>query len=76
MIIPIYKCEGAEIVIVEITVNQDGDVTNANIDRAKSMKDDCLLDAAYKAASKSKFNDDAKATSRQKGKITYMFVAQ
>lgn len=74
--VPVYKCQGAGQVVVNIIVNQNGDVENASIDKQKSDFNECLFEAAYDAALRSTFNNDAKAPAKQKGTITYLFVAQ
>lgn len=75
--IPVYKCEGYGKVVVQITVNQAGEVTSAVVDKTVSDKDECLNDAASDAALRSSFNYDNKnAPLKQKGTITYIFVAQ
>jgi hypothetical protein len=75
--IPVYKCEGYGKVVVLITVNQAGEVTSAIIDKAVSNTDACLLEASTDAALRSKFNfDNTKAPAKQRGTITYLFVAQ
>jgi TonB family protein len=75
--IPVYKCQGNGKVVVNITVNQAGEVENAVIDKTTSDNDECLFDAANDAATRSRFNADFKnAPLKQKGTITYLFVAQ
>ncbi len=75
--VPVYKCEGNGQVVVNITVNQAGEVEDASVDKQKSDENECLFDAAYDAAIRSKFNTDlVKAPAKQKGTITYLFVAQ
>jgi hypothetical protein len=74
--VPVYKCQGNGQVVVNITVNKFGEVEDAAIDKVKSDNDECLFDAAYTAALRSKFNTDNNAPSKQKGSITYLFVAQ
>jgi len=76
IIVPVYKCEGSGKVVVDITVNQSGNVVSANINRGASIDDDCFTEAAYNAATHSTFNADSKAPDRQKGMITYLFVPQ
>ena len=74
--VPVYKCQGNGRVVINIVVNSEGDVENASINKAKSDNDECLFDAALDAAQRSRFNSDAKSTLKQKGTITYLFVAQ
>jgi TonB family protein len=75
--IPVYKCEGSGTVVLNITVNPKGEVIDASVDNKTSTEDECFSEAAQKAALKSRFNSDLqKAPARQKGTITYIFVAQ
>jgi TonB family protein len=75
--VPVYKCQGNGKVVVFIEVDKAGEVTDASIDKSQSETDDCLSDAAIDAAKRSTFNADfAKAPPKQKGTITYLFVAQ
>ena len=75
--IPVYKCEGEGLVVVEILVNPSGRVIQARILKKESaVEDDCLFDAALVGARKTRFNVDAKSPSRQKGTISYNFVKQ
>jgi TonB family protein len=75
--VPVYKCQGNGRVVVNISVNQAGEVESADVDKSKSDNDDCLFEAAQNAAMRSKFNSDfTKAPAKQKGSITYLFVAQ
>jgi len=75
--VPVYLCEGSGKVTLNIIVNQEGQVSDANFARESSTVDDpCLYDAAEKAALNTLFNIDMKAASSQHGTITYHFVAQ
>jgi TonB family protein len=63
-------------VVVEITVDNNGNVINANPGvKGSNTLDDNLLQIAKKAALKSKFNRKPSSTI-QKGTITYRFVLQ
>ncbi len=77
MHIPVYKCPGGAAVTLDITVNRSGYVTE--VSRRKSASafiDDCFWEAAEKAARVSRFNADVNAPEKQKGSVTYRFVAQ
>ncbi|MCD6201939.1 MAG: hypothetical protein J7K46_09065 [Bacteroidales bacterium] len=76
LVIPIYKCEGSGVVIVHVVVNQNGKVIEASIDTNKSDHNPCLYEAALRAARFSRFDIDLDAPDKQKGTITYYFVAQ
>lgn len=73
--IPAYQCENAGRVIVDITVDQRGRVINASV-AATSTQDNCVTSMALQAARASTFNASIAAANRQKGTITYIFVAQ
>lgn len=73
--IPAYRCEGAGQVVVSISVNRNGDVTNASI-QSMTSSDQCLKDRALEAAKRSRFAVDASAPASQKGTITYLFIRQ
>ncbi|NOZ46877.1 MAG: hypothetical protein GXO79_08850 [Chlorobi bacterium] len=74
--VPVYKCEGSGIVSLIITVNRKGFVESVSIDSKNAVIDECLIKVAKQYALKTKFNEDSKAPERQKGNITYHFVAQ
>jgi TonB family protein len=61
-------------VVVEITVNQSGQVIKAAARaRGTTIQDAVLWKAAEEAARKTKFNTDLKSPPLQKGTITYVF---
>ena len=76
LVIPIYKCEGSGMVIVNIVVNRNGFVTEASIDTDRSDASTCMHETALRAARISRFDIDLNAPEKQKGTITYFFVAQ
>lgn len=73
--VPSYKCELGGQVVVNIDVLPDGRVANAIIDRANSVTDECINQAAIQAALSSRFTSTS-GGSRQRGSITYLFVPQ
>lgn len=71
----IYQVEG--IVVVEVTVNRNGDVTSALPGvRGSTTLNDYLLNTARRAAERAKFNVRPDAPAFQKGTITYHFRLQ
>ncbi len=74
--IPAYRCYGGGMVVVLITVDNAGKVTNAKVQDAGSSDDRCLRDFAIRAARMSRFSSDPKAPARQSGDIVYQFIAQ
>lgn len=73
--IPSYMCQHGGQVVVNIEVGVDGRVVSADIDRANSVTDECINDAAIDAARRSLFTSSA-TNAKQKGSITYLFVKQ
>ena len=74
--IPAYRCMGAGMVTVIITVNPGGNVIDAKIQEETSSSDKCLRDFAIRAARLSKFSSSTSAPARQMGDIVYQFIAQ
>jgi hypothetical protein len=75
--IPVYKCEGAGEVVVNILVDQRGNVVDVSIASVRTNDDDeCFSAAAKSAALRSHFNASYDAPAKQKGTISYEFVAQ
>lgn len=71
---PSYNSDKEGDVVVEITVDRNGNVVEVNAP-AKGSKnyDNSMVNAAKEAAKKAHFNADPNATERQKGTITYKF---
>jgi len=76
LITPAYRCEGGGQVRVNVTLNRNGNVITAAVDRARSSGDLCMADMALEAAYGSRFNLDASAPERQTGIIEYIFIPQ
>lgn len=72
--IPVYTCEGAAIVTVNITVNAQGSVTKASIDKSSEGTNDCYRNAALASARGALFSTSAQKS--QSGRIVYNFVPQ
>ena len=72
---PVYKCRAGGTIVVNITVNNNGYVLDAQINKSRSDSEDpCLVDEARRAAERSRFNESPAA--RQQGSITYIFQPQ
>jgi hypothetical protein len=73
---PGYTCGDVNgVVVVEIKVNANGDVTNAKyLADASKNASTCMIRQAEKYALLSRFNFDANAPNQQQGRITYRFV--
>ncbi len=74
--IPAYRCMGAGMVTVIITVDPQGNVINAKVEDAVSSSDGCLRNFAIRAARLSKFSASKTAPPKQIGNIVYQFIAQ
>jgi TonB family protein len=71
---PKYDLQESGKVVVEVTVDRNGKVTNARPGVSGSTTVNItLLEVAKKAALKAKFNSDNKAPAYQRGTITYHF---
>ncbi|WP_417238503.1 hypothetical protein [Bizionia sp.] len=69
---PIYLCDDGGKVVVNITVDNKGDVIKSTINTAASTDNDCLHEHALEYANESRFNaDNSKKT--QLGSITFYF---
>ena len=73
LIKPAYRCEGGGEVVVNITVNQRGEVTSAYV---ASGGDECMRTTAVQSAKGSKFDYNESAPKQQQGTITYIFIPQ
>lgn len=74
--IPVYLAEGGGEIIVDIIVGRDGSVLKAEPRPNPAIADLTTFAYAKQAAEKTIFNEDPKAPERQKGTITYIFLAQ
>jgi hypothetical protein len=68
---PRYLCEESGVIVVNITVNAQGMVTDTYINSTSTSKNQCLIDHALEYAAKTKFNAADKVS--QIGSITYSF---
>ncbi len=73
LVVPAYLCEGGGEVIVNITVNRSGEVTNAKV---ASGGDSCMQESALSSARASKFDLNTSAPQQHNGTITYIFIPQ
>ena len=72
---PVYTCRAGGTIVVDITVNGNGYVVSAQINRSRSnSQDPCLVSNARRDAERSRFNRSN--TAQQQGTITYIFQAQ
>lgn len=73
---PGYTCGNVNgTVVVQIRVDQAGNVVNARyLESESNNADHCMIRQAEKYALMSRFNYDSSAEKSQEGKITYLFV--
>lgn len=69
---PIYLCESGGKVVINITVDNEGNVTDTNYNNASSTDNGCLVDTALEYAKASLFNANSSKPS-QIGTITFIF---
>ena len=69
---PVYLCEVTGKIIVNITVNSNGIITDTYINSSSSSSNQCLIDHALEYAQNAIFSADA-STKSQIGSITYYF---
>lgn len=75
--IPVYRCEGSGLVIVDIVVLQTGVVQSASVISTQSeFNPECFSEAAEEAALNSLFKSDYTGPEKHKARISYQFVAQ
>jgi len=73
--IPIYLCENSGKIVVNITVNSEGDVIDAYTNTSSTSSNVCLIEHALQYAKEARFNSDASKQS-QIGSITFNFIGK
>src|SRR5690554_2880349 len=72
---PVYTCPKGGIIVINITVNNLGEVINTHVDNLQSSTSDkCLNDQALEYAKQAKFDVSESSNDNQKGAITYRFI--
>jgi hypothetical protein len=75
--VPVYRCRGAGVVEVKISVDQLGNVTSAKSKVIAASHDaECLAEVAETYARRSTFEGNLSAPANHIGIITYNFIAQ
>jgi hypothetical protein len=77
--VPGYMCGVGEagLIVVDISVNQSGNVVSARYNSgASSSSNPCMVEQAKNYALKSRFNYSSSASNTQSGKIYYTFISQ
>lgn len=69
---PVYLCEEGGKVIINITVNSNGDVIDTDVNNSSTSSNQCLIYSALEYAKTARFNTDG-TKSQQVGTITYIF---
>ncbi|MFV0566062.1 MAG: TonB family protein [Flavobacteriaceae bacterium] len=72
---PIYLCENGGKIVVNITVNANGKVTDAYINTSSTSDNECLKERALEYAKEAVFNADT-SKKEQLGSITFNFVGK
>jgi len=72
---PIYLCEYGGKIVVNITVNANGDVTDAYTNTSSTSTNECLIESAIEYAKEAKFNASPNKKS-QIGSITFNFIGK
>lgn len=74
--VPAYQCQDGGTVVVGITVNRNGEVIDASATRSSAGSESCITQMAVRAAKLSRFSTSHSAPEKQRGTVTYKFVAQ
>ena len=74
--IPVYLAQGGGKVVVDIVVDRQGRVVEAEPQKNSSIRDEQIFLYAKAAASRTIFNADPQAPELQRGTIHYLFIAQ
>ncbi|WP_051210014.1 energy transducer TonB family protein [Gelidibacter mesophilus] len=69
---PVYLCEESGKIVINITVDSSGEVTDAYLNSSSTSKNACLIESALQYANEARFSPDASKT-KQIGSITYFF---
>lgn len=73
--VPVYLCEVDGKIIVNITVNDKGNVTNAYVNSSSTSSNQCLIQYALEYAKESQFSAEP-TKKEQLGSITFNFVGK
>ncbi|MEZ4855075.1 MAG: energy transducer TonB [Gelidibacter sp.] len=69
---PVYLCEESGKIVINITVDADGNVIDAYVNSSSTSKNECLIESALEYANSARFSSDA-SKAKQIGSITYYF---
>ncbi len=75
--IPGYTCNGSGTVVIDIKVDKNGDVRDAELNTGLSVgATECMIAKAKRYAKRARFNYSGTADNAQNGTITYKFQGQ
>ncbi len=72
---PIYLCEEGGKIVINITVNDKGNVTKSYVNSSSTSSNECLIEHAMEYAQEAQFSEDASKKS-QLGSITFYFIGK
>lgn len=72
---PVYLCEVGGKIVINITVNANGNVTDAYVNSSSTSSNECLIEHALEYAKNSQFNT-APSKPSQIGSITFYFIGK
>lgn len=72
---PVYLCEEGGKIVINITVNANGNVSKAYVNSSSTSSNDCLIEHALEYAKDSQFNE-APSKPSQIGSITFYFIGK
>lgn len=72
---PVYLCENGGKIVINITVNANGDVIDAYVNSSSTSSNECLIEHALQYAEDAKFSKDA-SKEKQIGSITFNFIGK
>jgi hypothetical protein len=73
--IPVYLCEVDGRIVINITVNDKGDVVDAYVNTSSTSDNECLIGHAIEYAKQSQFSADP-SKKKQLGSITFHFIGK
>lgn len=72
---PIYLCEEGGKIVINITVNEKGNVIKTYVNNTSTSSNECLIEHAMEYAQEATFSEDA-SKKTQIGSITFYFIGK
>lgn len=72
---PVYLCENNGQIIINITVNAEGNVIDTDVNKISKSLNQCLIEHALEYSKNARFND-APSKPKQLGSITFYFIGK